>query len=94
MELLYNDLQELVGFKYDNPNREKDLQEEAIGLLADPNNKFKYLKKEYFQDQKIYITDPDQTPRDFIGPLLRKIVKDQLGKRIGGQMLYEIYKEI
>lgn len=95
MEFLYNELQELVGFRYDNnPDREKRLQEEAESMLANSKNKFAYLKKEYFKDKKIYSTDPKQTPRDFIGPLLKKIVKDQTGKRIGGHTLYKIYKNI
>ncbi|HUV59418.1 MAG TPA: hypothetical protein VMW09_04825 [Desulfatiglandales bacterium] len=96
MEFLFNELQDAVGFQYaNNPDREKNLQKEAESLLADPENKLnRYFIKEYFQDQKIYSTDPKQTRRDFIGPLLRKIVKDQIKIKIGGQRLYERYKEI
>ena len=95
IKYLFNELQEYPGFQYNNnPDREKKLKEEAEKLLDNPENKFDYLKKEYFNDQKIYSTDPKQTPRDFIGALLKKIVKDQKKKTIGGQLLYEIYKEI
>ncbi len=93
MESLYNDLKERVGFDYDN---RRELEKEAICWLNDQDDQVikNVFKKDYFKDQKIYSTNPEQIPWDFIGPLLKKIVKDQLKKKIGGQRLYEIYKEI
>lgn len=93
MESLVSDLKEVAGFSYDRKDREEKLQEEAINWFNDQEDEG-FFKEKYFEDRRIYDTDPKQTPRDFIGALLKKIVKDQLGKKMGGQVLYEVYKKI
>jgi hypothetical protein len=97
MEFLFEDLQDMAGFGYadNNTDREMRLEKRAIELLNDPETKLnKFFKRTYFTDPKIYNTEPKQTPRDFIGALLRKIVNDRLHIKIGGQALYDIYKKI
>lgn len=69
---------------------ERDLKKRVVEIFKENENRFKLIKGNYL-DLDLYYPSPNNTKRDFIAPLLKKIVKDQLGMKTGGQDLYRLY---
>jgi len=91
IELIYSAMKKDVGFSGQIPDLETKLKEKAKEVFDEKKENFKFIKPEYLDDQKLYIVDPGQPRRDFIGLLLKKIVRKETGITIGGQKLYSTY---
>jgi hypothetical protein len=58
---------------------EKKLKEKIVEAFEDLTKyqEFKFMKKKYLEDQKLYEGDPAHPKRYFVGKLLKKIAKDK-----------------
>jgi hypothetical protein len=89
-----------VGFSERRNDRQEewDPQEEwqkaAEKSFDESETQFKYVKREFLEDDRLYDLNVSQQRRDFEGALLRKIVRDRgLGDH-GAQRLREIYQKV
>lgn len=71
---------------------EKEWMKAALNQFD--NNNFEYIKREYLEDKQIYFFSGGQEKRDFIGKVLKEIIKKNGLGTFGYQLLYNIYKSI
>jgi|GEM_PF-4475618 len=94
IEIIYSAMKREVGFSGHVLEPEIKLQQKAEEVFTKRKNNFKLIKSDYLKDQSIYILNPGQPKRDFVGRLLKRIVKDKTGKIFGGQTLYGLYAKL
>jgi len=91
-------IKELKPSGYNLADMEKNLKERLIAAFEDrtEHQKFKFMKKKYLEDPKIYKEDPPHPKRYFVGNLLKKIAKDKehYPKGIKGKGNYEKLYEL
>ena len=76
-----------------NPINPDDWRRAALERF-DETKKWKYIKRDYLEDDELYALNPGQEKRDFEGRLLQKIIIDSgLGKH-GAQKLRSIMQRI
>jgi len=96
MESIYDAIKIEVGFSGRNPEaEERRWQEVAENHFKQRRNEFKFIRLDDLQDRGIYLQlGTNQGKRDFVGPLLKKIVKRHTQKEISSQRLYDAYKKV
>lgn len=95
-EMIYDAIRREVGFSGRNPQATYgNWKEKAKTTFAEQENVFGLLTAEHLEEDSIYVQlGTNQGRRDFIGPLLRKIVQEHTGNKIGAERLYDQYKKI
>ena len=83
-----------VGFPGDVPDIDKKWKRAAIREYERDPERFEFLRKEYLEDKGIFAFTGGQERRDFIGRILKHIIKDHgLGSH-GYQNLYKEYRRM
>lgn len=92
-ELIYRAIKKKVGFA----GREVDIEERwktaALNQFDDTTKTFTLVERKYLEEMD-YALNYNQSKRDFVGALLKIIVKNQTGRTFGGQKLYDQYKKV
>jgi hypothetical protein len=83
-----------VGFSGTLVGAEEKWKEAALDRFDDSRKGFKLIKREYLEENSLYLFTVGKEKRDFEGGLLKRIVKDQTGEKCGGQPLREIAQSI
>jgi hypothetical protein len=98
LETLYNALKKDGLNRKDlivNEDERRELfQENVLEEYNKNRSKYRFIGKEYLQDDKLCILTQNKEKRDFIGRLLRKIVQDKGLGLYGAQDLYNCYLTI
>lgn len=87
-----------VGFSgnllYDEEDLEKEWKEAALNRYQQNMQRFKYIKRPYLEDSKLYAFSGGQERRDFVGRILKKIMQENKLGRHGAQRLYIMYSQL
>lgn len=83
-----------IGFTGRLIDSEKKWMNSALERFDDSKKDWKYIKREFLEDKKLYFLNEGKEKRDFIGRLLKKIVEDQGLGKFGAQDLYAASKKV
>ena len=84
----------VVGFSSRLVDAESKWRSAALKRYDDSRRGYKFIKREYLEDEGIYRLTAGQEKRDFEGKLLQKVIKDNKLGRYGIQLLRGIVKNI